>query len=48
MNIMNHESSPLDPVVQVAEPEPVKVEAVPAVTETTSSASDHLEEVDKW
>ena len=41
--------SPLDPVVaQVTEPEPVKAEVEPAVTETTASASDHLEEVDKW
>jgi hypothetical protein len=40
--------SPLDPVVQVTEPEPVKTEVEPATTETSSSASDHLEEVDKW
>jgi hypothetical protein len=40
--------SPLDPVVQVTEPEPVKTEVEPAATETSSSASDHLEEVDKW
>jgi hypothetical protein len=40
--------SPLDHVVQLAVPEPVKAETEPAATETTSSASDHLEEVDKW
>ncbi len=47
---VHHEihESPLDPVVQVAETEPVKAEAEPAATETTSSSSDHLEEVDKW
>jgi hypothetical protein len=39
--------SPLDPVVQVSEPEPLKVEAA-AAPESSSSASDHLEEVDKW
>ena len=45
-----HVESPLDPVVNVSEPEPVKAEAV-AVTVTaqpTSSGTDHLEEVDKW
>ena len=40
--------SPLDPVVQVTEPEPAKTEVVTASTESSSSASDHLEEVDKW
>jgi Protein of unknown function (DUF3276) len=40
--------SPLDPVVMVSEPEPIKVEAVASNPEPTSSASDHLEEVDKW
>jgi hypothetical protein len=51
----NHEhveSSSLDPVVNVSEPEPVKVEAltatVTATAQPTSSATDHLEEVDKW
>src|SRR5665811_1268894 len=43
-----HTESPMDPVVQVSEPEPIKVEAVAATPEPTSSASDHLEEVDKW
>jgi hypothetical protein len=42
------QDSPLDPIVQVTEPEPVKTEVEPAATETSSSASDHLEEVDKW
>jgi hypothetical protein len=42
------QDSPLDPVVQVTESEPVKTEVEPAATETSSSASDHLEEVDKW
>jgi hypothetical protein len=40
--------SPMDPVVQVSEPEPVKAEAVTATPEPTSSTPDHLEEVDKW
>ena len=42
--------SPIDPVVQVAEAEPlpVKAEVEPAATETSPTASDHLEEVDKW
>lgn len=40
--------SPLDPVVQVTEPEPVKTEVEPVTTESSSSSSDHLEEVDKW
>jgi hypothetical protein len=47
----NHEpveSSPLDPVVNVSEPEPVKVEAVTVTAQPTSSGTDHLEEVDKW
>ena len=43
-----HTESPLDPIVQVSEPEPMKVEAVSATPEPTSSSSDHLEEVDKW
>jgi hypothetical protein len=45
----NHEA-PLDPVVQVVEPEPVKKEMVEATAapEPTSSSTDHLEEVDKW
>jgi hypothetical protein len=47
----NHEA-PLDPIVQVAEPEPVKKEmvavAAEAAPEPTSSSTDHLEEVDKW
>jgi hypothetical protein len=43
-----HTESPLDPVVQVTEPEPIKAEVVVAAQEPTSSASDHLEEVDKW
>jgi Protein of unknown function (DUF3276) len=43
-----HTDAPLDPIVQVSEPEPMKVEAVSATTEPTSSSSDHLEEVDKW
>jgi len=42
------ESSALDPVVNVSEPEPVKAEAVTVTTQPTSSATDHLEEVDKW
>jgi Protein of unknown function (DUF3276) len=42
------ESSPLDPVVNVSEPEPVKVEAVTVTVQPTSSGTDHLEEVDKW
>jgi hypothetical protein len=42
-----HES-PLDPVVQVSQPEPIKVEAVTSSPEPSSSASDHMEEVDKW
>lgn len=42
-----HES-PLDPVVQVSEPEPVKAEVSPVPSEPTSSSTDHLEEVDKW
>jgi hypothetical protein len=53
----NHEhveASPLDPVVNVSEPEPVKAEAetvtvtATATAQPTSSATDHLEEVDKW
>lgn len=42
------ESSPLDPVVNVTEPEPVKVEAVSVTAQPASSGTDHLEEVDKW
>jgi hypothetical protein len=42
----NHDS-PLDPIVQVSEPEPVKNEVVSPAAETSSS-TDHLEEVDKW
>jgi len=42
-----HES-PLDPVVQVTEPEPIKSEAVQAESAPGSSSTDHLEEVDKW
>jgi hypothetical protein len=47
----NHEhveSSPADPVVNVSEPEPVKAETVTVTAQPTSSATDHLEEVDKW
>jgi hypothetical protein len=46
----NHEQveSPLDPVVNVSEPEPVKAEAVTVTAQPTSSGTDHLEEVDKW
>jgi hypothetical protein len=44
----NHEA-PLDPIVQVVEPEPVKKEMIEAAApEPTSSSTDHLEEVDKW
>jgi hypothetical protein len=39
--------SPMDPVIQVTEVEPVKQEVEPRAAEPTSS-SDHLEEVDKW
>ena len=42
-----HES-PLDPVVQVSEPEPAKEEVTPVSATSGSSATDHLEEVDKW
>jgi hypothetical protein len=42
------DSSPLDPIVNVSEPEPVKAEAVIVTAQPTSSATDHLEEVDKW
>jgi hypothetical protein len=42
-----HES-PLDPVVQVTEPEPIKSEAVQPESAPGSSSTDHLEEVDKW
>jgi Protein of unknown function (DUF3276) len=42
-----HES-PMDPVVQVSEPEPAKEEVSPVSSESGSSAADHLEEVDKW
>ena len=42
-----HES-PLDPVVQVSEPEPIKAEITAVNAEPTSSSTDHLEEVDKW
>ena len=42
-----HES-PLDPVVQVSEPEPIKAEITTVNAEPTSSSTDHLEEVDKW
>ena|SRR5436305_653574 len=52
----NHEpaESPLDPVVNVSEPEPedesvpIVAAAVTASAQPTSSATDHLEEVDKW
>jgi hypothetical protein len=41
--------SPMDPVVNVSEPEPIKAEAVVTIAaQTTSSGTDHLEEVDKW
>jgi hypothetical protein len=40
--------SPVDPVIQVSEPEPLKVEAAATSPESSSSGSDHLEEVDKW
>ncbi len=50
-NHENHDhtvSAGLDPVVQVAEVEPVQSE-IPVVTpEPSSSSTDHLEEVDKW
>jgi hypothetical protein len=42
-----HES-PLDPVVQVSEVEIVKTEVTSTASGPSSSASDHLEEVDKW
>ena len=42
------ESSPLDPVVNVSEPEPVKAEVVTETAQPTSTGTDHLEEVDKW
>ena len=42
------QESPLDPVVQVSKPEPIKVEAAEITPEPTSPAPDHLEEVDKW
>jgi len=41
-----HES-PLDPVVQVSEPEPIKAEITTVIAEPTSSSTDQLEEVDK-
>ena len=41
-----HVSAPMDPVVQLAEPEPVKSEVVSSTPEPASP--DHLEEVDKW
>jgi len=47
----NHEHvepSPMDPVINVSEPEPIKAEAVAVTAQPTSSATDHLEEVDKW
>src|ERR1700685_2681022 len=49
----NHEhqeqtESPLDPVVHVAEAEPVKSESVSPMPEAAAPSSDHLEEVDKW
>ena len=49
-NHENHESieSPIDPVVNVSEPEPVKAEVVTATAQPASSGTDHLEEVDKW
>src|SRR5438067_9523413 len=37
------ESSPLDPVVNVTEPEPVKAEAITITVQPTSSGTDHLE-----
>ncbi len=44
----NHDS-PLDPIVQVSEPEPVKSEVVSvSPAPEPSSSTDHLEEVDKW
>jgi hypothetical protein len=46
-HIENHEPS-LEPITQVSEAEPAKVEAVVTTPEPTSSGSDHLEEVDKW
>jgi hypothetical protein len=42
-----HES-PLDPVVQVTEPEPVKEEVRAEADEPPAASTDHLEEVDKW
>jgi hypothetical protein len=42
------QDSPLDPVVQVSEVEIIKAEEVPASPDPSSTASDHLEEVDKW
>jgi hypothetical protein len=46
----NNESaeSPIDPVINVSEPEPVKDEVVNATVQPASSGTDHLEEVDKW
>jgi hypothetical protein len=46
----NHEhvESPLDPVVNVSEPEPVKAEVVTETVQPTVTGTDHLEEVDKW
>jgi hypothetical protein len=43
------QDAPLEPVVQDAEPEPVKSEITSTVVDTTpASSTDHLEEVDKW
>jgi hypothetical protein len=42
------QDSPLDPVVQVSEAEPIKSELPTATAGPTASTSDHLEEVDKW
>jgi hypothetical protein len=42
-----HEPS-VGSVAEVTEPEPAKPEVIPVISETSSSASDHLEEVDKW
>ena len=40
-------SAPMDPVVQVVEPE-IKNETVQNTSAPASSGTDHLEEVDKW
>jgi hypothetical protein len=40
--------SPLDPIVHVAEAEPMKSEVVSVTPEPAAPSTDHLEEVDKW